>query len=98
MTAFPIFSRDDPVSLATWLLEEVSRGLLPVWPSTQLFAVRIVAGLTSLHAVRRSEVMNALPTAPESAVVDWDMLLAPLYAMDAVSTPPATDDDLRSAA
>jgi len=85
MVHHPIFSADDSVSLASWLLEEISRGHMPVWPSTPRYAARIVEGMAFLHGTRREEVMAALSTVPWSAVLDWDRLLAPVRALDAGS-------------
>lgn len=78
-----MFSAEDPVSLAAWLLEEISRGLVPVWPSTPRYAARIVDGLVELHRTRAHDVMTALPTAPHGSVLDWQALFAPLHGLDA---------------
>lgn len=79
----PFFSAEDPASLAGWLLEEISRGMHPVWPTTRRYAERMVQGLSMLHATRRDDVMCAIRAAPEHGHLDWPSLLDPIVAMDA---------------
>lgn len=82
MTPMPFFSAEDPVSLAGWLLEEISRGMIPVWPSTRPYAERMAEGLAMLHPTRRREVMEAVEVAPDVSHLDWSSLLAPILIMD----------------
>ncbi len=79
----PFFSAEDPTSLAGWLLEEISRGMVPVWPSTRPYAERMVEGLCRLHSTRRREVMTAVGIAPDASPLDWMTLLSPVVVMDA---------------
>jgi len=60
-----------PLALARQLLDDIERGLLPVWPSTERYADRMVEGLEQISATRRTEVLRAVMLAPEHAVIDW---------------------------
>jgi hypothetical protein len=70
------FGSDDPASLASWLLDEISRGMVPVWPSTRRCADRIAVGLGALREGRRLEVDRAVSLAPTGGSLDWSELLA----------------------
>lgn len=65
----------DPVSLASQVLSEIARGMLPVWPSTQRFTGALALGMTILSRSRGPEVARAVAAAPHDGPVDWDRLL-----------------------
>jgi len=60
-----------PLALARRLLDDIERGLLPVWPTTDRYADRMVEGLEQISVTRRTEVLRAIMLAPENAVIDW---------------------------
>lgn len=65
----------DPASLASQLLSEMRRGLVPVWPTTERFAHALGLGLTILSRTRGPEVAMAVCAAPSSGPVDWDRII-----------------------
>lgn len=60
-----------PVALATWLLNERVRGRVPVWPTTNRLADRLVEGLEALSETRGPEVIASIMTAPTDTALDW---------------------------
>jgi hypothetical protein len=66
---------DDAASLAGHLLHEMSRGMTPVWPTTERFARAMARGLSLLSATRGPEVARAVSAAPEGGPIDWDRML-----------------------
>lgn len=64
-----------PAALAGTLLDEIERGMMPVWPTTDRYASRMVEGLTELRRTRPGEVYRAVVLAPVDTRIDWDGLL-----------------------
>lgn len=71
MTFAPFLGDTRPVALATWLLDERARGLVPVWPTTARLAQRLVEGLEILRETRGPEVIAAILAAPTDTSFDW---------------------------
>lgn len=67
-----------PVALATRLLDEIGQGMLPVWPSTERYADRLLEGLMELRGTRGREVYRAVVLAPRDTQIDWRERLRPL--------------------
>ena len=76
MSQTPSFSRDDPVSLAMWLIYEYDKGLDLVWPSTSLYAERLVEGLTAIYRHYPDKIMAIAEKAPKHVALDWNSLLS----------------------
>lgn len=67
-----------PASLAARLLDEIGRGMIPVWPSTERYADRLLEGLMELRNTRGREVYRAVVLAPRDTQIDWREQLRPL--------------------
>ena len=67
-----------PTALAARLLDEIARGMMPVWPTTERYADRLVEGLMELRDTRGREVYRAVVMAPENCAIDWRERLKPL--------------------
>lgn len=78
MSFVPFLGDTRPIALATWLLNERARGMVPVWPTTERNADRLVEGLEALSETRGPEVIAAILTAPADTALDWPERLRPL--------------------
>ncbi len=67
-----------PIGLATRLLDEIARGMVPVWPTTRRHADRLVEGLELARERRGPEVIRAILRAPADGPLPWSRLLKPL--------------------
>lgn len=68
----------EPAALAGRLLDEIEGGMVPVWPSTERYADRLVRGLEILQTTRGPSVLRAVVDAPRDTVLDWPMRLGHL--------------------
>jgi hypothetical protein len=69
-----------PAALAGCLLDEIERGMVPVWPTTERYADRLVDGLIELRGTREREVHRAVLLAPLDTQIDWPERLEALIA------------------
>jgi len=67
-----------PVPFASRLLDERARGMVPVWPTTERYADRLVEGLEALRETRGPEVFAAIADAPKDTNLDWPARLSAL--------------------
>lgn len=72
------FGDTRPIALANRLLDERARGMVPVWPTTDRYADRLVEGLEELLETRGTEVFAAIATAPTETTLDWPERLSVL--------------------
>ena len=67
-----------PTGLASRLLDEIAGGMVPVWPTTERYADRLVEGFETLMERRGPEVIRAILQAPSDGPLVWSRILAPL--------------------
>ena len=67
-----------PAGLAGHLLTEISKGQVPVYPTTERIAERLVTGLVALQETRPLEVHRAVLLAPRDGNLDWPDLMRPV--------------------